>query len=123
MTGTSLAHALRACASGIYTTEAATDLLIAHAAWLDRDDFSRFIHADPAAGTAAIDWAAAATALATGQMPSSSGEQKILHIAASIAGHAPVVLGDAITGLDERNTRLLVTAVLHAAGQRQFPPA
>lgn len=123
MTPTSLAHALRACANGIYTAEAATGLVIAHAAWLDRDDFTRFISSDPAAGTALIDWAAAAAALTAGKMPSSSGEQKILCIAASIAGHAPVILGDAITGLDEHNTQLLVKAVLHAAGQRQFPSA
>ena len=39
MTSTSLAQALRACASGIYAAEAATGMLIAHATWLDRDDF------------------------------------------------------------------------------------
>ena len=55
MTPDSLPAALRACASGIYTAEAAAGMLIAHAAWLDRDDFSQFIHADPAAEMAAID--------------------------------------------------------------------
>ena len=30
-------------------------------------------------------------------------------------------LGEAITGIDDRNTALLVKAVLHTSGQRQFP--
>lgn len=123
MTSESLAQALRACASGIYAAEAATGMLIAHATWLDRDDFRRHIHADPSAGTAAIDWLAVTAALAAGQMPGSAGEQKMLRMAASIAGHTPVILGDTITGLDNRNMQILVSAIIHAAGQRQFPPA
>jgi hypothetical protein len=123
MTDTSLAQALRACASGIYAAEAATGMLIAHAAWLNRDDFSKFIYPDTTAGTAAIDWDAAVTALTAGEMPSSSDEQKMLRIAASLAGQTPVILGDAITGLDDRNIQILIKAVLHTAGQRQFPSA
>jgi hypothetical protein len=128
MTPPSLPAALRACASGLYAAEAAVGLLIAHARWLDRDDFTLFIHAgsritDPAADMAAIDWPAAITALNAGEPPSSSGEQKMLHLAASLAAHAPVILGDTITSLDDRNIQLLVKAVLHASGQRQFPPA
>ena len=45
----------------------------------------------------------------------------MLWLAASLAGQAPVILGDAITGIDNRNIGLLVKAVLHASGQRQFP--
>ena len=45
----------------------------------------------------------------------------MLRLAASLAGQAPVILGDAITGIDDRNTGLLVKAVLHTSGQRQFP--
>jgi hypothetical protein len=128
MTPVSLPAALRACASGIYATEAAIGLLIAHARWLDRDDFALFIHASPgitdsATEMAAIDWPAAITALNTGDLPSSNGEQKMLRLAVSLAGHAPVILGDTITGLDDRNVQLLVKAVHHASGQRQFPPA
>jgi hypothetical protein len=81
MTSTSLAQALRACASGIYAAEAAVGMLIAHATWLDRDDFRRFIDAAPGTGMAAIDWPAAAAALSTGQLPSSQGEQKMLRMA------------------------------------------
>lgn len=44
----------------------------------------------------------------------------MLVLAASLAGHAPVIPGDAVTGLDDRNIQLVVKAVLHASG-RQFP--
>ena len=121
MTSTSLAQALRACASGIYAAEAAAGMLIAHATWLDRDDFRRFIDAAPGTGMAAIDWPAAAAALSAEQLPSSQGEQKMLRMAASIAGHAPVILGDTITGIDDHNIQIVVGAILHASGQRQFP--
>jgi len=123
MTTNSPEQALRACASGIYTAEAAVGMLIAHATWLDRDDFRQFIHADQGTGMAAIDWPAVTSALASGQIPSSNGERKMLRMSASIAGHALVILGDTITGLDNRNIQILVSAILHASGQRQFPPA
>lgn len=45
----------------------------------------------------------------------------MLMLAASLPGQAPVILGDAITGIDDTNTGLLVKAVIHASGQRQFP--
>jgi hypothetical protein len=70
---------------------------------------------------AAINWPAVTTALTTGQIPSSNGEQKMLRMAASIAGHTSVILGDTITGLDDRNIQILVRAILHTSGQRQFP--
>ena len=38
----------------------------------------------------------------------------MLRLAASLADQAPVSLGEAITGIDDRNVGLLVTAVLHA---------
>ncbi len=47
----------------------------------------------------------------------------MLRMSASIAGHAPVILSDTITGLDDRSIQILVSAILHASGQRQFPPA
>ena len=122
MTSANLAQALRACASGIYTAEAAAGMLIAHATWLDRDDFRQFIHTDPGTGMAAIDWPAVTSALTAGRIPSSNGEQKMLRMSASIAGHVPVILGDTITGLDDRNIQILVSAILHASGRRQFPP-
>lgn len=44
MTALPLADALRAGAEGIYTLEAVAELIIAHGAWLDREDFQHFIH-------------------------------------------------------------------------------
>ena len=121
MTAPSLPTALRAGAEGLYALEASTGLIIAHGTWLTRDDFTCFIHHGTA--TAAIDWEAAAATLEAGGLPSSGGERRMLRLAASLAGQATVILGDAITGIDGRNTGLLVKAVLHASGQRQFPAA
>jgi len=94
-----------------------------------RDDFARFVHAgnsisDPGTELASIDWEAAITALDAGQLPSSGGERRMLRLAASLAAsladQAPVSLGEASTGIDDRNVGLLVKAVLHASGRRQF---
>jgi hypothetical protein len=111
MTTPSLPAALRAAAEGIYALEAATGLIIAHGTWLDRDDFACFVH--QGTGTAAIDWEAAIAALDAGELSSSVGEKRMLRLAAS--------LDDAITGIDERNLSILVSAVLHAGGRRKFP--
>jgi ABC-type branched-subunit amino acid transport system ATPase component len=119
MTAPSLPTALRAGAQGIYTLEAAAGLVIAHRAWLTRDDFREHIH--HGTGIAVIDWEAAARSLASGALPCSAGERRLLQLAASLAGQAPVVLGDAVTGLDDHNIQVLVSAVLHASGRRQFP--
>ena len=45
----------------------------------------------------------------------------MLHLAASLADRAAVSLGEAVTGIDDRNVGLLVTAIRHAAGERHFP--
>jgi hypothetical protein len=71
MTARSLPAALRAAAEGLYALEAATGLIIAHGAWLERDDFARFVHCGT--GTAAIDWEAAVTALDAGELPARPG--------------------------------------------------
>lgn len=119
MTALSLPTALRAGAQGIYMLEAAAGLVIAHGAWLARGDFRGHIYHGTEA--AAIDWEAVTRALNAGELPSSAGEGRLLRLAASLAGQAPVVLGDAVTGLDDRNIQVLVRAVLHASGRRQFP--
>ena len=41
----------------------------------------------------------------------------MLKITASLADGIPVDLHDTLTGLDDRNVQLLITAVLHASGQ------
>jgi len=119
-----LATALRAHAQGLYCPEAAAEPLISQS-WLHRADFtSQFVHLQrgPAGGpeTAAVDWPAAITALGT-SLPCSGGERRMLKITASLADGKPVDLRDTLTGLDDRNIQLLITAVLHASGQCRSP--
>lgn len=114
---------LRAYARGVYPLEAGVELLIGHASWLHRDDFvAAFLHTETSIidgiELASIDWTGAIAALDAGALPSSSGEQRMLRLAASIAGGTPVSLRDTLPGLDHRNTSLVITAVLHASGQR-----
>jgi hypothetical protein len=133
MTTSSLADALKACATGIYSHEAGAGLLIANRTFLARSDFTgRFISRSPDGTMAAVNWADAITALDAGEISCSGGEQRMLRLAASIADGIPVSLSDAITGLDDRNVEQLITAIRHTAGkrpktwlylvQRRFPP-
>jgi hypothetical protein len=69
-------------------------------------------------GMAAVDFEAAAAALEAGVLPCSSGEGRVLRLAASIAAGVPVDLREVLTGLDEANSGLAAGAVLHAAGHR-----
>jgi len=116
--------ALRAHADGDLCAEAAAGLLIADR-WLDRDDFAgQFVTvaASPGSGpdVAVIDWPAAAAALGR-SLPCSGGERRLLQVTASLAAGIPVSLRDAVTGLDERNARLVAGAVLHASGHCDVP--
>jgi 8-oxo-dGTP diphosphatase len=119
-----LAGPLRDWARGIYPDEAGVELLISHATFLHRADFtSRFISTTTSSdgtGLAAIDWPAAITALGAG-LPCSGGEQRILRLAASLASGIPVNLRDALTGIDDRGIQLVIKAVQHASGQRPPP--
>lgn len=116
-----LAGQLRAWARGIYPDEAGVELLIGHAVFLHRADFtSRFITTPASSdGTplAVIDWPAVIAAL-DGSLPCSGGENRMLRLAASLAAGIPVNLRDALTGIDSRGTQLVVQAVLHASGHR-----
>jgi 8-oxo-dGTP diphosphatase len=119
-----LAGPLRACVRSLYAAEAAIELLIRHAAWLHRNDFChRFVRTSTSitsnAGTAAIDWPAAITALDAGELPCSGSEAQMLRLAASLADGTPVNLRDTLTGLDSGNTDLVSRAVLHATGHKQ----
>jgi hypothetical protein len=119
-----LTAALRACAAGLYSDEAGTELLIRHDCFLRRCDFAGFVHAstsitDGITPMAQIDWDAAISALHAGELPASGGERRILQLAASIAAGTPISLREAIPGLDNRNLQLLITAIRHAAGQQQ----
>ena len=114
--------AVRAGAAGLYSLEAACELVIG-TGWLRRDDFALFISTgtsltDGVTELAHIDWQAAVTSRDTGLLPCSSGENRILRLAASIAAGIPVDLNDALTGLDQTRIALVVRAVHHANGQR-----
>ena len=117
-----LTAALRASSKGMYCEEAATELIISHGTWLRRADFTRqFIRiqdAPPCNATAVIDWDEAITALQAGNLPCSSSEAAILHLAASLATAAPVSLRHTIIGLDRANLHLIINAVRHAGGSR-----
>lgn len=122
-----LADAVRAGAAGLYSLEAACELVIS-TGWLRRDDFTRLIRTgtsltDRVTELACIDWQSAITSRETGLLPRSSGENRILRLAASIADGIPVDLNDALTGLDQTRIALVVRAVRHANGQRpaDFP--
>ena len=124
MTADDLAAALRSCAAGLYPLEAGTALLISNRTFLHRDDFtSRFIRHGTSGGVpmAAVDWDAAVAALASGGLPCSGGERRLLLLSASLAGGIPVDLRDTATGLDDRNIQRLVIAILHASGKRPEP--
>ena len=114
---------MRAWAKGLLCLEAAVELLIGHRSWLFREDFLA-IAVEPGREVfsgremAAVDFVAAADALAAGALPCSGGEGRVLRIAASIAAGVPVDLREAVTGLDEDNAVLAAAAVLHAAGHR-----
>src|SRR5262249_59613229 len=67
---------------------------------------------------AAVDFGAAAAALEAGELPCSSGEGRVLRLAASIAAGVLVDLREVLTGLDEASSGLAAAAVLHAAGHQ-----
>ncbi len=113
-----LASQLRTWARGIYTDEAGVELLIAHAVFLHRTDFtSRFI-STPGDSTelSVIDWPAAIAAL-DHSLPCSGSENRMLRLAASLAHGIPVNLRDALTGIDDHGIGLVIQAVLHASGR------
>lgn len=111
-----LAGGLRASAAGYYPSEAATELLIAHASWLRRDDFlTACVDYDHDGSTPIvwIDWAAVPAFLA--KAPCSSSEARILRLIAELEGEDtgwPLV--DLLTGLDDANSRLFLGAIAHA---------
>jgi hypothetical protein len=117
-----IAGALRAGAGGLYSLEAACELLIS-TGWLHRDDFAAFICTatsitDGITELAHVDWHAAIAGRDSGRLPCSGAENRILRLAASIAAGIPVDLNHALSGLDRSSISLVVRAVRHANGQR-----
>lgn len=104
---------LREWADGLLPLEAATELLIRVGFAGEDQPWVRY------------DEPAASPWIAFDEIPDligglSGGEKRLLMIAASLAGDASVVLGDAIAGLDRRWTELVMVAIAHAAGFSEF---
>ena len=90
-------HRAARSAAGLYPDEAGTELVIGHGGILHRPDFTGFVRtgtsiSDGTTLMAWIDWDAAITALHHGELPVCGGEQRILRLAASIAGGTLVSL-------------------------------
>lgn len=111
---------LRAWAKGVYTIEAATELLLrgfgGKFAALDNP----WVHAStepqgPGQVNAWIDFAAIPDEVGV----LSGGERRFLLIAASIAENVPVGLQDVIPGLDRDNLDLVLAAIAHAGGSHE----
>jgi hypothetical protein len=107
------AEALRAWAKGLYTSEAATELLLRAFGGRFATDAQPWIHRDDDWWW--IEWDAIPPNLAG----LSGGERRLLLIAASIGGNAPVNVGDLITGIDRPTVALVLAALSHAAGTQE----
>ena len=103
------ADSLRAWARGSTTLVAATELLIRAGFAQERRPW---VHYDELGRRAWIDFDEIPDLI--GGM--SGGEKRLLRIAASLGGSAPIMLGDEIAGLDRQRTELVSVAIVHAAG-------
>lgn len=109
-----LVEGLRAWAKGMYTTEAAAELLIrACNGRLLRGPWIRTDQAEPGIVWLDTDRAGDAAYL-------SGGELRVLRIAASLASSQfPVSLSDEIPGLGRGDLELVLAAVAHAGGSHE----
>ncbi|MFG3058999.1 hypothetical protein ACGFYM_10425 [Streptomyces sp. NPDC048231] len=117
-----LADTLQAAADGSPTLRAAIDLLIDHGLWVkrlaERPGLLFIDYSGPAAVAYGVDWLKVVQALEAKELPASSGELRILAIAASLADTAArIPLGDAVSGLDATNLDRVLAAVAAANGR------
>lgn len=106
---------LRAWAKGMYTYEAATELLLRAFNGRYADPRQPWIHTDEHSGKPWIDFESIPEHLGG----SSTGERNILLLAASIAADVPIALGDTVTGLDRDNLQLVLAALAHTGGSHE----
>ena len=122
LTPEQLAPMLRAWAKGLYTSEAAIELLIAHRVWLTRHDFlATCVDAIDNGWTregfepmASVDWARAARFAF--DVPCSTAEAAVLRLACSLDGTSTGDLAGLTRGLDAANTSRLLEAIAHRLG-------
>lgn len=133
LTGLRLFAALDRAAKGLLQQEAAVRLLGEHDVWLLRPGFAEYVLMldDDQPDTAfeqpmyaKVDWAGALAAAESGVVLGGSGSAvRMLRLAASLAGGPPVDLSEALSGLDQRNGRLVQAAVVHSLfGAEQARP-
>lgn len=111
---------LRAWARGMYTIEAATELLIRGFGGKFAAPGNPWVHTStepqgPGQVRAWIDFASIQEEAGV----LSGGERRFLLLAASLAEDVPVVLGDVVPGLDRENLDLVLAAIAHAGGSHQ----
>lgn len=111
---------LRAWAKGMYTIEAATELLLRGFGGKFAALGNPWVHTStepegPGQVSAWIDFAAIPEE--SGVL--SGGERRFLLLAASLAEDIPVALGDVASGLDRANLDLVLAAIAHAGGSHQ----
>jgi hypothetical protein len=121
MPAAQLACLLHETAAGLCADTAAVALITAHGHFLHQPGFRRIIAAGSSICSgepvAVIRWKAALHALDTGRLPSSTSEEAVLRIAASIGDDTiPVRLRSVLGGLDSRNIALVTAAITAANG-------
>jgi hypothetical protein len=119
---TELAATLQTVADGSPALHAAIGLLIDHGLWIKRlakqPGLLLIDYSGPAPEPYGIDWLKVVEALAAKDLPASSGELRILAIAASLADTAArIPLGDAVSGLDATNLDRVLNAITEANGR------
>jgi hypothetical protein len=107
-------EALRAWAKGVYTCEAATELLIRGFGGRFIKPGNPWIGYDPIYKNWWIDFAVIPEE--SGAL--SGGERRFLQIVASIGGEVPVELGDCLS-MDREYLKLVLAAISHASGSHQ----
>ncbi|MGW9025470.1 hypothetical protein ACWGQ5_14805 [Streptomyces sp. NPDC055722] len=117
-----LADTLQATADGSPALRAAIGLLIDHGLWVkrlaERPGLLLIDYSGPAPKAYGVDWPKVVKALEAKDLPASSGELRILAIAASLADTAArIPLGDAVTGLDATNLDRVLQAIAEGNGR------
>jgi hypothetical protein len=104
----------------MYTTEAATELLIRGFGGKFAAPGNPWVHTStepqgPGQVSAWIDFASIPEEAGV----LSGGERRFLLLAASLAEDVPATLGDLVSGLDRENLDLVLAAIAHAGGSHQ----
>jgi hypothetical protein len=120
-----LESALLRAAVGDYAVEAAVLLLADSGHWLPQLQAAGLIaialDGDAVDGGpwAAVQWGDLDAAVRAGEILGSTGQLRLLRVAASLADGQPVDLADLTAGVDREELTLLLAALAHAAGSHE----